>query len=165
MHRFASALVALAVVTPTPIAVQKAPATFAGTWVLNKAKSQGASPGQTEADKVQWTIVQDEKTISINEEIAGGRRPGSGSLCTYRLDGVESALDMGNANMAVTLRAKWTGARLDLMRKQSVTGPTPMETNASRILALSGDGKVLTVTMHYESSRGKSDSTLVFDRQ
>src|SRR3989441_12557366 len=54
------------------------PANFAGTWVLDKAKSQGLSPRMQGADSVTWTITQDDKTISIDQKITGGQPPAGG---------------------------------------------------------------------------------------
>src|SRR2546422_11561793 len=55
-----------------------AAANFAGTWTLDKAKSQGLSPRMQGADKVTWTITQDDKTISIDQKIVGGQPPAGG---------------------------------------------------------------------------------------
>jgi hypothetical protein len=49
---------------------------FAGTWVLDKAKSEGLSKRLEGADKVTWTITQDTKTISVDQKVDGG--PGFG---------------------------------------------------------------------------------------
>jgi len=158
-----ASVVVVAVAMSGP-AVQKSP-TFAGTWVLDKQASQGLSPATTGADKVIWKIVQDDKTIAVSEEMIGGQRPGSGSLGTYSLDGTESHPETTGGNVVVTLQARWSGPRLELLRKQTVSGSNPVETNASRTLTLAPDGKTLTVTMKYRSARGTSDSTWVFVRQ
>jgi hypothetical protein len=61
------------------MAVQAAaPANFAGTWTLDKAKSQGLSQRMQGADSVTWTIAQDGKTITIEEKVAGGQMMGGG---------------------------------------------------------------------------------------
>ena len=53
-------------------------ANFAGTWSLDKAKSQGLSQRMQGADKVTLTITQDAKTISLDQKVEaaspGGRR-------------------------------------------------------------------------------------------
>jgi hypothetical protein len=53
-----------------------APADFAGTWNLDKSKSQGLSQRIQGADSVSWTIAQDGKTITIEEKITGGQMGG-----------------------------------------------------------------------------------------
>jgi hypothetical protein len=51
---------------------------FAGTWALDKAKSQGLSQRLSTADKVTWTIKQDDKTISVDQKVEGGVGFGGG---------------------------------------------------------------------------------------
>jgi hypothetical protein len=53
-------------------------ANFAGSWSLDKAKSQGLSQRMQGADKVTWTITQDDKTISIDSKVEGGQPPAGG---------------------------------------------------------------------------------------
>src|SRR5918911_5516085 len=52
-----------------------APANFAGTWTLDKSKSQGLNPRQQNAESVSWVITQTEKEITIEEKITGGNPP------------------------------------------------------------------------------------------
>ena len=56
-----------------------APANFAGTWTLDKSKSQGLNQRIQGADiVVTWTVTQTDKTISIEEKVTGqGGGPGS----------------------------------------------------------------------------------------
>ena len=51
---------------------------FAGTWSLDKAKSQNLSRGMQGADKVTLTITQDDKTISLDTKLEGGQPPAGG---------------------------------------------------------------------------------------
>ena len=53
-----------------------APANFAGTWTLDKSKSQGLNRRQQNADSVTWTITQTDKTITIEEKLTGGQSGG-----------------------------------------------------------------------------------------
>src|SRR5688572_33073642 len=54
------------------LAVQAAaPANFAGTWTLDKSKSQGLNERLHNAD-ISVTITQTDKTITIEEKVAGG---------------------------------------------------------------------------------------------
>jgi len=163
-----------------------APANFAGTWSLDKAKSQGLSQRMQGADKVTWTIAQDDKTISIDQKIEGGQPPAGGgggggtgggggmgggrppaTPTAYNLDGSETTADVtGQMTGKSTFKATWTGSNLELSRKSVLSGPNgEVTTSESRKLALSGDGKVLTATVHSESPRGTTDSTLVFNKQ
>jgi hypothetical protein len=161
------------------VASSMAAANFAGTWVLDKAKSQGLSQRQQNADKVTWTITQDDKTISIDSKTEGGQPAGGGGggggggrgptgPVSYNLDGKEVTGDqtMGQATAKVTSKATWAGSNLELSRKSVFQGPNgEVTTSSNQKLSLSGDGKVLTAVVHSESPRGPQDSTLVFNKQ
>ena len=150
---------------------------FAGTWNLDKEKSQGLDPRMQSVDSVTWTITQDDKTISIESKVVGGQQPqggggggmgrGMGGPRTYTLDGKEVTTDaggqMGGTN---TMKAAWNGATLELssVRAGSFNGNEFKATTLDK-MSLSGDGKVMTVVRHSESPRGTSDSTLVFNKQ
>src|SRR5207253_8445152 len=97
------------------VVAASAAANFGGTWALDKTKSQGLSPRLQGADKVTWTITQDDKTISIDQKVEGGQPPASGGgggggtgggggmgggrppgpPPAYKLDGSETTLEMG----------------------------------------------------------------------
>ena len=54
------------------LAVQAAaPANFAGTWTLDKSKSQGLSE-RLQAAEITLTIAQTDKTITLEEKVSGG---------------------------------------------------------------------------------------------
>src|SRR5438046_6250103 len=55
---------------------QAAAPNFAGTWTLDKSKSQGLSQRVQNAESVSWVITQTDKEITIEEKIAGGGGPG-----------------------------------------------------------------------------------------
>jgi hypothetical protein len=59
------------------LAVQAAapPANFAGTWALDKSKSQGLSQ-RVQNVEISWNITQTDKTISIEEKVTGGAGTG-----------------------------------------------------------------------------------------
>ena len=166
------------------LAVSAASANFAGTWVLDKTKSQGLSPRIQGADKVTWTITQDDKTISIDQKVEGGQPPagggggGGGGMgggrppagpTAYKLDGSEVTSDVtfGQTTGKQTLKATWAGDALELSRKTTVTTDQGDRTSTNtQKLSLSGDGKVLTAVVHSEGGRGgPTDSTLAFNKQ
>jgi hypothetical protein len=161
------------------LAAGAAGANFTGTWALDKTKSQGLSPRMQGADSVTWTITQDDKTISIDQKVTGGQAPagGGGGMgggrgpagpTTYNLDGKETTMDIGGGQMTgkSTLKATWAGNALQLSRNSTFNGPNGEVTSTeTRKLEISGDGKVLTATVHSESPRGTTDSTLVFNKQ
>ena len=51
---------------------------FAGTWTLDKSKSQGLSQRVQNAESVSWIITQTEKEITVEEKVVGGGGPGGG---------------------------------------------------------------------------------------
>jgi len=171
------------------LAASAASANFAGTWSLDKTKSQGLSQRMQGADSVTWTITQDANTISIDQKITGGAppagggngggtgggggmgggRPPAGPPPAYKLDGSEVTSDVTRGQMTgkLTLKAAWAGGVLELSRKTTFTTDQGdrVSTNTQK-LSLSGDGKVLTASVHSEGGQGgPSDSTLVFNKQ
>ena len=62
------------------LAVQAAaPTSFAGTWTLDKSKSQGLDQRTQNAEGISWVITQDEKTITIDQKVTGGGGGQSGA--------------------------------------------------------------------------------------
>jgi hypothetical protein len=170
------------------LAASAASANFGGTWVLDKTKSQGLSTRMQGADKVTWTITQDDKTISIDQKVEGGQPPagggggggtgGGGGMgggrppagpTAYKLDGSEATSDVtfGQTTGKLTLKATWSGDALELSRKTTFTTEQGDRTSTNtQKLSLSGDGKVLTAVVHSEGGRGgPTDSTMVFNKQ
>src|SRR5438132_9916799 len=93
------------------VAASAQKAGFAGTWGLDKTKSQGLSQRMQGADKVTLTITQDDKTISLDTKVEGGQTAGGGpggggggggmgggrgpaGPTTYNLDGHEVTSDV-----------------------------------------------------------------------
>jgi hypothetical protein len=161
------------------VAAGAASANFAGTWVLDKTKSQNLSPRMQGADKVTWTIAQDGKTISLDQKIEGGQPQGGGGgggmgggrppagPSVYKLDGSETSMDVpfGQMTGKATLKATWAGDALELSRKTTFTTPEGERTSTNtQKLSLSADGKVLTAQVHSEGRGGPQDSTLVFGK-
>ena len=61
------------------LAAQAAAPNFAGTWTLDKSKSQGLSQRVQNAESVSWVVTQTDKEITIEEKITGGGGPGGGA--------------------------------------------------------------------------------------
>src|SRR5215470_14416888 len=60
------------------LAAHAAAPNFAGTWTLDKSKSQGLSQRVQNAESVSWVITQTDKEITVEEKIQGGGGPGGG---------------------------------------------------------------------------------------
>jgi hypothetical protein len=152
---------------------------FAGTWALDKEKSQGLDQRLQNAESATCVITQDDKTISVEWKVVGGQPqggPGGGgggrgpaAPRVYNLDGKEVTSEtggqMGGTN---TMKATWSDASktLELMsvRAGTVNGQDFKATTTEK-MSLSADGKVLTIVRHSESPRGSLDSTLVLNKQ
>lgn len=78
MRRIICALSLTSALMLTLVAQAAAP-NFAGTWTLDKSKSQGLSQRMQGADSVQWVITQDEKQITIETKVTGGQGGGGGA--------------------------------------------------------------------------------------
>ena len=58
------------------LAAHAAAPNFAGTWTLDKSKSQGLNPRWQNADSVTLTVTQTDKEITMEEKVTGGGGPG-----------------------------------------------------------------------------------------
>ena len=161
------------------LAVHAAAPNFAGTWTLDKSKSQGLSQRQENAESVSWNVTQTDKEITIEEKVTGGTPPsggpgggpgggggrGMGGPRTFNLDGSETSGEMGRGKFARKATLSSDGKTLELVTRTTFQGPEGEVTaTSSEKLSLSADGKVLTVVRHVESPRGPQDSTLVFNK-
>src|ERR1051325_199089 len=129
------------------LAAQAAAPNFAGTWTLDKSKSQGLSPRIQNAQSVSWIITQTDKDITIEEKITGGGGPGGpggppaggppatgapqgggpgggrggmmggGGPRTYNLDGSETTGEMGRGKFARKATLSSDGKTLELVSK------------------------------------------------
>src|SRR5262245_15557780 len=174
------------------LAVHAAAPNFAGTWTLDKSKSQGLSQRVQNAESVSWVITQTDKEITVEEKIQGGGGPGGGPPAggapaggppggggpgrggmggapgprSYNLDGSETTGEAGRGKFARKATLSSDGKTLELVSKltfQTQDGNEVTTTSTDK-LSLSGDGKVLTVVRHSESPRGPQDSTMVFNK-
>ena len=162
-----------------------APANFAGTWTLDKSKSQGLNRRMQNADSVTWTITQNDKTITIEEKTTGGgggaagappagAPPGGGGggrgmgggfagPRTFNLDGSETTGEMGRGKFA--RKATVSGDTVELVSKVTFTNQDGNEMTSTTTEKLSVSGNTLTVTRHSEGGpQGAQDSTYVFTK-
>src|SRR5262245_36050808 len=77
MRKFLSALSLISALLFSLAVHAAAPTNFAGSWSLDKSKSQNLSQRVQNAD-ISWTITQDAKTITIEEKVTGGGGGGQG---------------------------------------------------------------------------------------
>jgi hypothetical protein len=173
------------------LAAHAAAPNFAGTWTLDKSKSQGLSQRVQNAESVSWVITQTDKEITVEEKIQGGGGPGGNMGGTgappagggggqggrgmgfgpqgprsYNLDGTETTGEAGRGKFARKATLSSDGKTLELVNKNMFTNQDGNEVTITSTdkLSLSTDGKVLTVARHSESPRGAQDSTMVFNK-
>lgn len=165
-------------------------ANFAGTWELDKSKSQLPGRQAEMIQSVTWTITQDTNQISRDQKMernpnaqgpggpppgAGGPPPGGGrgggggmmgggGPLTVKLDGSESKVE--NERMKSATKATWQGSVLEI--KTVATFNTPngeMTTTTTEHWELADGGKTLKVHRVAESPRGPQESTWVFTKK
>ena len=130
-----------------------APPNFAGTWTLDKSKSQGLNQRVQNAESVSWVITQTDKEITIEEKIVGGAPPAGGPPMgtaagssggigsgpggpqgggpgrgmmgprTFNLDGSETTGEMGRGKFARKATLSSDGKTLELVSKMTFQGP------------------------------------------
>ena len=167
MKRFlmASGLVCILVVGAWAAA---APANFSGTWVLDKAKSEGINPRMADVD-VTMMITQDEKQIAVETKYTGGAQERPAQKTTYMLDGSETTAEVGGRMPGkATLKAKWMmdGKVLELNTVRNVTfQDNPVTITIKEHWELADGGKLLKIHRTTESPRGAQEEKLSFNKK
>lgn len=157
---------------------QTAAPNFAGTWTLDKSKSEGLQLSSKHFERITWEITQTDKEISIHLTASGlaiagspSPRPARGGgdkpigPRIYNLDGSETIADRGRTKFVRKAILSSDGKTLELVEKTISQGTDGENTSTSTDkLSLSDDGKVMTVIRHTEGSLLPKKSTLVFSR-
>jgi len=130
---------------------------FSGTWKLNVAKSDfGALPGPAGRTDV---ITHKEPSLSdsVTVERADGKQQYTANFTT---DDKEVTNQIGGREVKATM--KWAGSNLAITSKLVYEGS---DVTGNSVWELSGDGKTLTISIHYASAMGEADQRLVFEKQ
>lgn len=181
-------MTALAVI----VSAQGKGANFAGTWSLDKSKSQLP---QMMADRIQggtWTVTQDDKQLTRDQKLdmvegagpgggppgggggapgggggrGGGGMMGGGGPMTVKLDGSETTSE--NPRGKSTLKATWNdgGKILEIKTVSNFSGPQGDVTMTTvEHWELADGGKTLKVHQTRETPRGTMESTWVFAKK
>ncbi|HXG67554.1 MAG TPA: hypothetical protein VNO70_20800, partial [Blastocatellia bacterium] len=91
-------------------AMNAAPTNFAGTWELDKAKSENLPRGIQNVESLTWVVSQDDKQLTIDPKVVGGQAQGMAQQkIVYNLDGSDTTADvaMGQLSGKATRKAKW----------------------------------------------------------
>jgi len=142
-----------------------APANFAGTWSLDKSKSEGLQGRMAQSD-VTMTVTQDAKTLAVETSISGSDQPPQ--KMTYNLDGSETTAEFaGRMPGKGTLKAKWAGdsvLELHTVRNVNIQGNDVTITTTDH-WELADGGKTLKVHRLTDSPRGTTEAKLVFTKK
>ena len=148
--------------------VSAAPANFAGTWTIDKAKSVGMTGPMATAD-ITWVVTQDDKQLSYDAKVVvdGQERPAQ--TAAYKLDGSETTADVaGRMPGKATRTAKWMGdgkvLELKQVLKANFQGNDVTVTTTDH-WELADGGKTLKVHHSNESPQGAREQTMVFAKK
>jgi hypothetical protein len=142
-----------------------APANFAGTWSLDKSKSEGLQGRMAQAD-VTMTVTQDAKQLTVETSISGSDQPPQ--KVTYNLDGSETTAEFtGRMAGKGTLKAKWasdSALELHSVRNVNFQGNDVTITSTEH-WELADGGKTLKVHRSTETPQGTREASLVFTKK
>jgi hypothetical protein len=153
-------------------------ANFAGTWELDKSKSQLS---QRQADSIKsatWTVTQDDKQLTSEQKIervegggggGGGRGRGfgmgSGAL-TVKLDGSETTTESERGK--TVSKVKWLNGGTALEITSVTSGEfqgNAFTRTTTEHWELADGGKTLKIHVKSESPRGAQESTYVLTKK
>jgi len=150
-------------------------ANFAGTWELDKAKSQLP---QRQADSIKsatWIVTQDDKQLTSEQKIerveggGGGRGRGfgmGGGQLTVKLDGGETTTESERGK--TVSKAKWLNGGTTLEITSVTSGEfqgNAFTRNTTEHWELADGGKTLKIHVKSESQRGPQESTYVLTKK
>jgi hypothetical protein len=146
---------------------------FAGTWVLDKAKSELPEMMQN-LNNLTWIVTQDD--VQINRETrlnegtpgapAGGRSMGGGRPVALKLDGSETSSESPRGKSTSKVKLLDGGKILEVNTVSNFN----REGNSFSMTTiehweLAEDGKVLTVHQKRETQGGTVETKLVFNKK
>jgi hypothetical protein len=141
---------------------------FSGTWVLDKAKSEGLQGPMAGVDQT-WVVTQDAKTLTAEMQFSGGQQEMPAQKRTYNLDGSETTAEVtGRLPGKATLKAKWMGdgkiLELNGVQSANVQG-NDIKITRTEHWELADGGKTLKVHRTTESPRGTQESKLTLTKK
>ncbi|MEO6725670.1 MAG: hypothetical protein ABIU20_02970 [Blastocatellia bacterium] len=141
---------------------------FAGTWVLNRAKSEGLTGGLGDAE-VRLIVAQDGKQLSAEQKtIIRGREQPSREM-NYKLDGSETEAEVVRP-LAGTMKltARWIESRKTLELSSTITGESEgkqVNITTKEQWQLIGKGNALKIERTRHSPQGTQIFKLFFEKQ
>ncbi len=151
-------------------AVNAAGTNFAGTWELDKAKSEGLQGPAASAQSNTLTVTQNDKTLTQVTKIVGADGQAQPSTpYTYNLDGSETTTEItGRMTGKAKNKVKWTNdgkiLEINSIREVSVQG-NDVTITVKEHWELSDDGKVLKIHRTTETPRGSQEVKLSYNKK
>lgn len=150
------------------VSVSAAAPNFAGTWVLDKDKSQGVQgPQGGGVPDITLVVTQDDKKLVAEEKRSMNGQAAPSRPNTYNLDGSETTAELtGRMSGTAKMKAKWVKDTLELssVANVSIQGNDVTITTTEH-WELADGGKTLKIHRVRETPRGTQESTLVFTKQ
>jgi hypothetical protein len=145
-----------------------APAKFAGTWTLNRSKSDGLTGGLANAEIVM-IVTQDEKKLTADQRIRIRGREQPSQPLTYNLDGSESTVEVVRP-LAGTLHlhAKLLEKGQTLQLRSTIEGNNlgkEYSVVTKEYWELAENGKALKITRIRETPEKTQQFKLYFEKQ
>ena len=146
--------------------VSAAPPNFAGTWMLDKAKSEGLQGNMANLDQT-WVITQDAKTLNIETTITGGEQQRPPQKRSYNLDGSETTSEMtGRITGKNTSKTRWQGDVLEINTVlKGNMGGTDFTATTTEHWELADGGKTLKIHRTSESPQGTRETKLTLTKK
>jgi len=153
-------------------------ANFAGTWELDKSKSQLSQRQADSIKSVTWTVTQDDKQLTSEQKIervegggggGGGRGRGfgmGGGQVTVKLDGSETTTESERGK--TVSKAKWLNGGMALEITSVTSGAfqgNAFTRTTTEHWELADGGKTLKIHVKSESQRGPQESTYVLSKK
>ncbi len=165
MKKIVIAVTVVGVFALSLVLVSAAPASFAGTWSLDKAKSEGLQ-GRQAAGETTWVVTQDDKQLTYESKFVAEGQEQPAQSATYKLDGTETTAEVqGRMPGKAVRKAKWLsdGKILELVDVRNVN----FQGNEFKITItdhweLADGGKTLKVHRTTETPQGPRENKLTF---
>ena len=152
------------------VSVSAAGANFAGTWELDKAKSEGLQGQAANSQSNTLTVTQNDKTLTQVTKIVGADGQAAPSTTyTYNLDGSETTAEItGRMTGKAKNKVKWMNdgkiLEINSVREVSVQG-NDVTITVKEHWELADDGKVLKIHRTTESPRGSQEVKLAYNKK
>jgi len=149
-------------------------ANFAGTWELDKSKSQLPQMMADNITSMTWVVTQDGTQITREQKMEGGQGGGGGRgmgmgggrPMTVKLDGSETTSETQRGKSTVKAAWQGDGKILEINTSSTFSGQNgEMTMKSVEHWELADGGKTLKVHQKRETPRGEMESTLVFTKK